>query len=419
MYRRSADRQQLLGERRGFGAEAFDRRLGPLRLGVSMPISRTRSSTPSMITSTVSPSMTYVDDGIGFEDTGSGHGGRRLGGAECVTRRRHDEPSEGDHPIPHRALSIATPHSIQLDPFARRSGRTLTPTSTRKRGGWRRDWRMDVSARWSKPTIVGELVTLRPLDGDDVAAVWEMVNDPVGSDLTATTRRSSINKSSTGARHARRRTSDSIFAVVENATGKFAGEVVLNEYDPKTEAVSFRISLRGPGWYGRGLGAEATRMIVDMVSSRSVYARSRSRCSPATRRPSTTRSDSARYGGSTKTASRGLRCRSAVDCRRPAVCFTDVPGTDMTGRHRWTRHRDDSEAFDDGAGAETAAAAHRDQAVLAAGPLEFVHRLGQQERSRCRRAGDRARWHRRSGSSCRGRHRSPWPRRARPRRTPR
>lgn len=52
-------------------------------------------------------------------------------------------------------------------------------------------------------------------------------------------------------------------AIVENATGEFAGEAVLNEYLADVETANFRIALRGPAWYGRGLGTEATRLIVD------------------------------------------------------------------------------------------------------------------------------------------------------------
>ena len=39
--------------------------------------------------------------------------------------------------------------------------------------------------------------------------------------------------------------------------------MVLNEHDPETDSANFRIALRGPAWYGRGLGSEATRLVVD------------------------------------------------------------------------------------------------------------------------------------------------------------
>jgi len=118
-------------------------------------------------------------------------------------------------------------------------------------------------SRWSKPTLVGELVTLRPMTVDDADAVWETVNDPEGNDLTATSATftyEQIREWCAGRSGADERLD---LAIVENATGEYAGEAVLDEYDAAAETANFRISLRGPAWYGRGLGAEATRLIVD------------------------------------------------------------------------------------------------------------------------------------------------------------
>jgi RimJ/RimL family protein N-acetyltransferase len=122
---------------------------------------------------------------------------------------------------------------------------------------------MAAIGRWTNPTLVGALVTLRPYSPDDVEALWEMLQDPEGRDLTATT--------DTFERHqieqwcADRIDQDERLdlVIVENATGLFAGEVVLNEYDAASDSANFRISLRGPAWFSRGLGGEATRMIVD------------------------------------------------------------------------------------------------------------------------------------------------------------
>ena len=122
---------------------------------------------------------------------------------------------------------------------------------------------MSVSAEWSKPTIVGELVTLRPMVAADFDAVWEMIHDPEGNDLTATeaTFTPEQIREWTASRAEQDERLD--LAIVENATGDFAGEVVLNEYDAATRSANFRIALRGPAWYGRRLGGEATTMIVD------------------------------------------------------------------------------------------------------------------------------------------------------------
>ncbi len=50
-------------------------------------------------------------------------------------------------------------------------------------------------------------------------------------------------------------------AVIDRARGGCVGETVLNEWEPENHSCSFRIAL-GPAGRGRGLGTEATRLIV-------------------------------------------------------------------------------------------------------------------------------------------------------------
>ncbi len=116
--------------------------------------------------------------------------------------------------------------------------------------------------RWAKPTLVGELVTLRPFIPEDVDGAWEMVNDPIGNELTATT--AAFTRAKIDDWYATRNAQDGRLdlAIEENLTGEFAGEVVLNEYDAEQESANFRIVLRGPQWFGRRLGGEATRLII-------------------------------------------------------------------------------------------------------------------------------------------------------------
>jgi RimJ/RimL family protein N-acetyltransferase len=122
---------------------------------------------------------------------------------------------------------------------------------------------MGVSGRWHKPTLTGDLVTLRPVSIDDADAMWEMVNDPEGNELTDTT--STFTYAQIRDWCATRADADERLdlTIVENATGDYAGEAVLNEYDADRDSANFRIALRGPAWYGRGLGTDATRLIVD------------------------------------------------------------------------------------------------------------------------------------------------------------
>lgn len=115
---------------------------------------------------------------------------------------------------------------------------------------------------WEKPVIAGSLVILRPYAASDVDAVWEMVHDPEGNELTGTTAtftREQIEEWVASRPAAAERLD---LAIVETATGEFAGEVVLNEFDGEAKSANFRIALRGPDWYGRGLGGEATELAV-------------------------------------------------------------------------------------------------------------------------------------------------------------
>jgi len=122
---------------------------------------------------------------------------------------------------------------------------------------------VDELGRWAKPTLHGALVTLRPMGADDADMLWELVHDPEGNDLTATTAeftRSQVEAWCASRAECQERID---LVIVEQATGEPAGEVVLNEFDPTEESCNFRIALRGPAWYGRGLGGEATRLIVE------------------------------------------------------------------------------------------------------------------------------------------------------------
>lgn len=118
------------------------------------------------------------------------------------------------------------------------------------------------SDRWAKPTLRGALVTLRPMVEADAPAMWEAVNDPEGNDLTQTTATFTYEEIVAWCASRAEQDERLDLAIVENATGEVAGEAVLNEYDAAENSANFRISLRGPAWYGRGLGTEATRLIV-------------------------------------------------------------------------------------------------------------------------------------------------------------
>ena len=121
----------------------------------------------------------------------------------------------------------------------------------------------------AKPTLTGRLITLRPARREDAAELMNV--DPETNRLTGTHRRFTLDELvqwyATRGDH-----DDRIdWAVVENATGHWAGEVVLNELDRDNRSCGFRILLQGPRFFGRGLGSEATRLATDHAFAAGVH----------------------------------------------------------------------------------------------------------------------------------------------------
>jgi RimJ/RimL family protein N-acetyltransferase len=113
-----------------------------------------------------------------------------------------------------------------------------------------------------KPTLVGDLVLLRPVTVEDAPGLIEMLHDEEGNRLTGTLADFdpdvAENWYATRAEHDDRLD----LAVVERASGAYVGEVVLNELDADNRACGFRICLIGPRAFGRGFGSEATRLVL-------------------------------------------------------------------------------------------------------------------------------------------------------------
>ena len=113
----------------------------------------------------------------------------------------------------------------------------------------------------TKPTLTGERVILRPVGVEDVPGLMDLLADPEGSRLTGT--HAEFDEATAmrwyGSRYDQHDRLD--LAIVDRATGEYAGEVVLNDLDRDNRSIGFRIALR-PGFTDRGLGSEATRLIL-------------------------------------------------------------------------------------------------------------------------------------------------------------
>ncbi|WP_406353953.1 GNAT family N-acetyltransferase [Streptomyces sp. NBC_01635] len=113
-----------------------------------------------------------------------------------------------------------------------------------------------------KPTLTGDRTVLRPFTEADADTMWEIIQDP---EVVRFTFDPSVELTPEktlswyGSRSAQPDRLD--LAVTDRATGDLVGEVALNEWGPKARSCTFR-TLIGPRGRGRGLGTEATRLIV-------------------------------------------------------------------------------------------------------------------------------------------------------------
>lgn len=111
-----------------------------------------------------------------------------------------------------------------------------------------------------KPTLTGELVELRPVRVEDAPGLQAVSAETLR--LTGTHRDFSLDELerwyATRADHDDRLD----LSIIERADGTWAGEVVLMDLDTHNLSCSFRIHLGQVNSYGRGLGTEATRLML-------------------------------------------------------------------------------------------------------------------------------------------------------------
>ncbi|WP_371660097.1 GNAT family N-acetyltransferase [Streptomyces sp. NBC_00280] len=113
-----------------------------------------------------------------------------------------------------------------------------------------------------KPVLTGGKAVLRPFTEADAEVIAEIVEDPEVIRFTFepdTVITMEQLRSWYGSRSAQTDRLD--LAVTDRATGELVGEVVLYEWNPAARSCTFR-TLLGPSGRGRGLGTEATRLIV-------------------------------------------------------------------------------------------------------------------------------------------------------------
>ncbi|MFF3013428.1 GNAT family N-acetyltransferase [Streptomyces sp. NPDC057939] len=113
-----------------------------------------------------------------------------------------------------------------------------------------------------KPVLTGERALLRPFTEADAITMAGIIEDP---EVVRYTFEPSDEFTLEGLRAWYGSRSDQTdrldLAVTDRTTGLLVGEVVLHDWNPYARSCSFR-TLIGPQGRGRGLGTEATRLIV-------------------------------------------------------------------------------------------------------------------------------------------------------------
>ncbi|MEY2675469.1 MAG: hypothetical protein RL102_735 [Actinomycetota bacterium] len=123
---------------------------------------------------------------------------------------------------------------------------------------------MTIQAPAVAPTLRGGVVTLAQLSEHVLTEYLEMLADEEVSRWTGPAQSFTEQRIIDWLTTRREKTDRMDWAVFDNASGDFAGEVVLNEYDEKKHAMNIRIALRS-GFLGRGLGTESMRLATEFA----------------------------------------------------------------------------------------------------------------------------------------------------------
>ncbi|TDL74973.1 GNAT family N-acetyltransferase [Peribacillus frigoritolerans] len=116
-----------------------------------------------------------------------------------------------------------------------------------------------------KPVITGEKVILRPFKAEeDFPYLEECLKDPVVLKYTGSSDEYDREEVFKWYRSRNEQIERLDLAIIDQAQDVLVGEAVVNLYDEKQQSMNFRI-LIGPRGRDRGLGTEATRLIIDYV----------------------------------------------------------------------------------------------------------------------------------------------------------
>jgi RimJ/RimL family protein N-acetyltransferase len=115
----------------------------------------------------------------------------------------------------------------------------------------------------TKPTLQGKTILLRPIVKEDTPFMLESTQDEEGNRLTGTQQTFTKEQIEAWCESLATKEGRVDCAIVSKETGEYLGEVVLNQIDELNRSANFRIALRGDKYYGKGIGTEAARLMLE------------------------------------------------------------------------------------------------------------------------------------------------------------
>lgn len=115
-----------------------------------------------------------------------------------------------------------------------------------------------------KPTLYGTRVTLRPIVAADAEAMFAGLDDPEAKWLTGTHREFTLDEIRSWAASRIEQDDRLDLAITDAATGEWAGELAINDWDRDNRSCGIRIAVDA-AYRDRGFGTEAMRLAIDHV----------------------------------------------------------------------------------------------------------------------------------------------------------
>lgn len=115
-----------------------------------------------------------------------------------------------------------------------------------------------------KPTLIGERVILRPVLPEDAGPFFASLDDAESARLTGTHQTFTYEQIQRWAASRQEQKDRLDLSIIDCESGKWVGELAILDWDEDNHSCGFRIAI-GPNGRNRGLGSEATRLIIDYV----------------------------------------------------------------------------------------------------------------------------------------------------------